>query len=339
MSALKLQWLVLTLSCVGICTGLQGQLSQPAQILVGDPEHQAELPAFENSYPYRYWDKGYLITHAFEDMGTKKPAAVLYDRDGHFAREAIVAFKDAESTAVEDAAASSSGKLILSVGTDQAGVISNYIAEVDSGGHLGRMVRTNPFVPVHICVDDDGTVWGYGFQRAEDGNAVDGAAVLRQYSFEKGQVQALLKVSRHPGWRLTQGRYPEEVDLRCNSKQVGLFNGTASEWIEVSLATNALKVYKINPLPSPKEMRITGFALTESGDVFVSFHCRVCKPPRSGLFKLALDSSGAGSWVPLQNSVGPYLHGGLIERLLGADGDDLVYTVDQNGTTNWSSYK
>jgi hypothetical protein len=126
--------------------------------------------------------------------------------------------------------------------------------------------------------------------------------------------------------------------LRCNSQKVGLYNGRSGEWVEFDFAADKLKVAKVEPLPSPKTMRITGFAMTEAGDVFVSLHDTSSAKPHSGLFRLEFDSTGLGSWVPIKNTVGPYLHGGPIERLLGADGPDLVYTRDLEGTAYWSKY-
>lgn len=155
------------------------------------------------------------------------------------------------------------------------------------------------------------------------------------------QIGAMLNMSslNSSGWRPMRGRYPGEVSLRCNSNMVVLFNGASSEFIELDVATNRLKVTGVAPLPSHKHVRITGFALTESGDVFVSLHDRSTSQPRSGIFHLTIDASGFGSWTPIRNTIGPYLHGGPVERLLGADGDDLVYTHDQSGEAFWSKVK
>jgi hypothetical protein len=318
-----------------------GQQSHTGSVHFSEPYRQTELPAPMNSYPFRYWDKGYLITYTADYTSKTTPAVVLYDRDGHIAQQAYVWFKDAASTSISDAAVTDSGKLVVAGGTESpVGAIANFIAEIDDTGHMGRVIRTTPFLPVYICAGDDRTVWSYGFDRDENGEGVEGSAILRQYGFGKGQIRAMLndKFSLHSAWSLTRGRYPGELNLRCNSHEVGIFNGAASEWIELDIPTNSLKVFKVNPLPPPKQMRILGFALTESGDVFVSLHDRSSSPPRSGIFHLTFDSSGVGSWTPVANSVGPYLRGGPVERLLGADGDTLVYTHDQNGETYWSKF-
>lgn len=319
-------------------TQLLSQQTLADSVRLSDPLRQAHLPPPVNSYPFRYWDKEYLITYTADDTSRDKPAVVLYDRDGRVAREAIVWFKDAASTAVSDAAVTKSGKLIVSGGTaSPTGVIANFIAEIDDTGHLGRVVRTTPFLPVYICAAEDGTVWSYGFERDEKGEGVEGSLVLRQYNFDKGQLQAMLdRFSLHSPWSLTRGRYPGEMSLRCTSHMVGLYNGAAGEFVEYDISTNTLKVSKVEPLPPPKELRITGFALTESGEVFASMHDRSKNPPLSGLFRLKFNGSGLGSWVPVQGSIGPYLHGAPLGQLLGTDGTELIYTRDLDATAYWS---
>lgn len=312
------------------------------QPTLSEPYRQASLPVLTQTW-YRYWDKGYLITFGTDgtdQASPTKPSVALYDRNGSVARESIVWFKDAYRVEINDVAVNSLGIVVVAGGTESpAGVIANFIAEIDNTGHMGRVVRTTPFIPIYVCVGEDGTVWSYGFERDQEGNKVGASPMLRQYSFEKGQLRATLDNSAvdSSGWTLTQGRYLGEINLRCSSQKVGLLNGRSNEYVELDIPTGKLKVSKINPLPSPREMRITGFALTGS-DVSVSLQDRSSSPPRSGIFHLSFDTSGVGSWVPLPNTVGPYLHGGPVERLLGADGDDLVYTRDPNGEAYWSKF-
>lgn len=177
-------------------------------------------------------------------------------------------------------------------------------------------------------------------ERDAQGRGVQTSLRLRQYSFDKGELSAMLDVSslNSDGWKLKEGRYPGEISLRCTSSKVGLLNGASSEFVEFDLAANKLKVSKVEPLPPPEEVRITGFALTESGDVFVSLHDHSTTPSRSGLFKLSFDKSDVGAWVPVDNTVGRYLHGAKVDQLLGADGSDLVYTRDLGGSAYWSKF-
>jgi hypothetical protein len=124
---------------------------------------------------------------------------------------------------------------------------------------------------------------------------------------------------------------------RCNSQRLGLYNGASGEWLEFNFSTNKLVVAKVTPLPSPKEIRIRGFAMTDSGDVFASLADRSTKPARVGLFHLEFDSKGLGSWVPVESTIAPYLKGPM-DVLLGTEGEELVYTRDLSGTAYWSKF-
>jgi len=320
---------------------LFSQRGQADATHLSEPHYQAQLPLPVNSYPFRYWDKGYLITYTIDDASPSRPAAILYDRDGRIARQVTVSFKDADSVAIADVAVSRSGNVVVAGGTEsRAGAIANFIAAIGDDGRVRQVIRTTPFTPAYICAAEDGTVWAYGHDRDENGKRVEGSLRLRQYSFAKGQTSAVLDASalNSPGWGLSHGQYPGEMDLRCTPKKVGLLNGASGEWVEFDIASNKLKVSKIEPLPPINQMRITGFALTESGDVFISLHDRASQPPRSGLFHLKFDDSGLGKWVPVKDTVGPFTRGAKVGQLLGTDGTDLIYTRDFDGTAYWSKY-
>ena len=308
---------------------------------LSEPRYQGQLPPPVNSYPFKYWDKGYLIAYTAGDTSPSRPAAILYDRDGRIARQVTVWFKDADSVAIVDAAVSRSGNAVVAGGTESpTGAIANFIASIGDDGRVRQVIRTTPFTPAYICAGEDGTVWAYGHDRDENGKRVEGSLRLLQYSFDKGQTRAMLDASvlGSPGWKLSHGHYPGEVELRCSSSKVGLLNGASSEWVEFDIPSNKLKVSKIEPLPPIDQMRITGVALTDSGEVFVSLHDRSSKPPRSGLFRLSFVGSDVGKWAPVEDTVGPFLQGAKVGQLLGTDGTNLIYTRDLDGTAYWSKF-
>jgi hypothetical protein len=235
-------------------------------------------------------------------------------------------------------AISKSGTLVVAGGTESAdGAIANFIASIDARGKISQVIRTTPFLPVYVCAAEDGTVWSYGVDKDSEGKGIETSPRLRQYSFDKGQLRAVLNTTslNSSGWTLTRGRYPGDIAFRCNGSKVALLNSRSNEWVEFDTTTNQLSVSKLEPLPPPKQVQVSGFALTEAGDVFVSLHDTSGDPPRSGLFRLEFDGVGVGSWVPVKNTIGAYLHG-PVDRLLGADGSDLIYTRDLNGTAYWS---
>ncbi len=321
---------------------LAGQNAKTDPGKLSEPLRQTSIPGLLHTW-YRYWDKSYLVSWGSDssyEASPSEPSVVLYDRGGHVVREGTIWLKDAHSVTIADVAVNKAGDLIVAGGTENdAGAIANYIASIGKDGRLSQIIRTTPFLPVYICAAEDGTVWSYGIDRDADGKGIEESLRLRQFSFDKGQVRALLDVStlNSYGWTLVRGRYPGEINMRCSSQKVVLYNGRSSEWIELDFSTNKLKVAKVQPLPPPKEMRILGFAITDSGDVFVCLFDRSSNPARSGLFRLEFDSSGLGSWVPVTNTIAAYLHR-RIDMLLGADGENLVYTRDFDGMAYWSKY-
>lgn len=95
--------------------------------------------------------------------------------------------------------------------TNQQGVITNTIAEIGPDNRVHRVIRTTPYMPVYVCALEDGTVWSYGVDRDDHLAGIENSLRLRHYSFEKGQLRALLdttKLSPSEGWLLERGRYP-----------------------------------------------------------------------------------------------------------------------------------
>jgi hypothetical protein len=291
---------------------------------------------------WKYWDKGYLITWAWEglnyDVSPDKPAVELYDQNGN-AKAADFWLEGSIRVGVHHAATTEAGKVIVSGGArTKDGKAVFYIAEIGDGAEK-RVIRTNPFAPVYICGGANETVWAYGFERDEEGNGVPSGLMLRQFSFEKGQLKAMLGSNEvAPGWDLPEGKYLGEVNLRCNANSVVLYNAHSSQLVRFDVKKNTLKITSVDPLPPPSKLRITGFALTDLGDIFASFHDRAHSQPMSGLFHLAFDAGGNGKWMPVPGTVGLYRRGSPIERLLGADGDSLVHTRDADGNIHWSKY-
>lgn len=322
------------------CLHLAAQQKGIATALA-EPHHKGNFSAV-TSGGWKYWDKDYLVTWAQSgtsyDVSPDKPAVMLYDRDGN-AKEAYFWLEGASRVGVDYAAVTKSGKVLISGGArTKEGLAAFYIAEIVDG-RPKRIIRTTPFAPVYICEGEADTVWAYGFERNDEGDRVPAGPMLRQFSFDKGQLKAMLLISDlAPGWNLPEGSYLGEVNMRCTPSTVGIYNARSSEWVQFDVKTNTLRVAKVDPLPPPSKMRITGFAFTDSGDVFASFHDRSKSLPMSGLFQLAFDSGGNGKWVFVPGTVGPYRRGSPIEKLMGTDGTSLVHTRSVDGNIYWSKY-
>ena len=314
------------------------QASEVTRLL--QPNHQTKFSALLDGGLSR-WDKSYLVTFGFNgtpDASSSKPSIIAYDRTGNVFREATVWLNNSERVSVGDAAVTKNGKLVVTGSAlDSKGVIADFVASIGDDGHLDKVIRTSPFLPVYVAsCDAEGTVWIYGKERYVPDRGIPNVLRLRNYSFEKGELAAMLEISgSDPGWTLTGGKYADQISLRCNSQTVVLYNAATGEYINYEVKTKNLRTIKVGPL-DPAKVHITGFALTESGDVFASLFYRSKLPRMSGLFKLTLDGKGGAYWVPISATVGPYLPGGQIERLLGTDGTDLVHTRKLDGEAYWS---
>ena len=326
---------------VAILSSLLLCQEKPAPTLkLEEPYYDAFLPAASGE---QFWDKDYLITYGFggtHDAHPSKPAIVLYDKYGKVAHEGIAWLKDTDRTSISHVAVSRTGRIVFAGGASNSkGVIRNFIGEINDKGVVGRVIRTSPFLAKAVCIDaDDGTVWALGRDRDDLGYKNLSPFLLRQYSFTKDHklVATLDATHLSKRWRLISA-YPTETSLRCIPGRVVVYSARADDYVEYNTITNTLKVAKVEPVPPFKEAKITGFALTDRGDAYISLDQRNVKAPRGGLFKLQFDSSGLGKWIPIENTVGLYGKPGTVEYLWGTDGSNLIYSHDWNGRAYWSA--
>jgi len=99
-----------------------------------------------------------------------------------------------------------------------------------------------------------------------------------------------------------------------------------------------MTVSKVAALPAERTFHITGFALTDSGEIFASFHDAANpKAVVSGLFHLERGSAGGRyKWVAVPGTLGVYLKDSPIHQLWGADGDKLVFSRLKDGRLYWT---
>jgi hypothetical protein len=332
---------------LGLAEGLGAGDGPTTTTTLAEVSNQGNFPAVLQK-GFRYWSNGDLVTIDFPPfMVPDKPGVILYDRYGAVARQPIVWLEDSRSLSVSDVAVSRSGNLVVGGGaTNNEGAIANFIAEIGNDDRVHRVVRTTPFVPTYVCALDDGTVWAYGFQRDASIQTMESSPRLRQYSFDKGLLQAMLVTAALPDgevfrqtWLAAQGKYLGALNLRCNSKMVVLYNAGTGDLVEYDLGKHKMTVSKVAALPADiRHFRITGFALTDSGEMFASFYDTAnMKVPVSGLFHLERDSASSGyKWVAVPGTVGAYLKDSPIQKLWGADGDQLVFSRLKDGRLYWT---
>ena len=277
------------------------------------------------------WDRGYIL-HLEID---KDPAVVtMYDRDGKKLLESRVAPPGAAKVALLSAAATQAGG-ILAVGgaimTD--GSIQGLIAKTDLTGRTVQSLQTGRFSPRQVCETTDGTVWTLGYDlNFRDSPDVD-KNVLWHYSFEKGWLDSLValdSISKSSDASLQISSAGKSF-LRCSKDRVSVFFASAAQYIEVNVSDGKLGRWNV-ALPQIARGKANGFAVTDEGRVFVSL-LGFSEPNNSvthGLYELkARTETSVATLIPVAGTLTTQDRNGVLldetlDRLLGADGDELV---------------
>jgi hypothetical protein len=310
-----------------------GNRAQTAEspITLASPHYQADFtPVISNGYHAVSWGKGYLVSFGMSEI---KEPITLYDKAGNWLFATFPSFEGASHIYGQDARPTKSGTVILAASASNGdGAVADMIAEVGKEGIL-RIIRTTHFYVEKICTTDDGSVWAYGHELTEDRRQEPRThfPLLREYSFEKGQLRATLdRATVHPPAGVPLSGSRNDVYLLCGSGKVVLANGATNELMQYDLASNTLSRWPIAPFQDGSYM--TGAALTESGDVYVSV-LRASPKTESAILRLHVTSAGIAEWTSLGTIPSP----GSYFILLGNDGNDLVYSRGRRTpTVFWS---
>jgi hypothetical protein len=315
-----------------------------ADLKLSTPSRQAEFPILSSNDYFRHkWDGRYLVSSGLI-ASQSTPVAVVNDGSGDLVFDATLWFNDAEEVSVADAAVASDGSVVLAGGAHRKdGTISNFLAKVGRDGTVKSVVQTSPYVAYYVRPAPDGSVWTLGRERDSQLRGKD-SAVLRQYSFEKGELTAALDsttfraksaAASDVAW---YAGFPGGMTIGNHGKTLGFYSARASEWITVDLKTHAIIRQAVPLLPAKVE--VTGVAYTDSGEVFASLYAPGETASMSGLAKL--DSSGEkASWVMVSGSVGSSDQRAAdhpFYQLLGCSGNVLVYRTENYPSTEvaWS---
>lgn len=313
---------IVSLSQTPIPNTSKSQLPQAYGSLAA-PSYEGDFgPVVQNGLATVTWDKQHLVSF---DLSNRGPVS-LYGKDGTLLFSVPLMFEKATKTYLRDAAVTSSGTVVVAASAlTNDGVLADLIAELGNDG-IRRVIRTSPFYPLKVCSAQDGTVWAYGWERNANGSDRRGHhPMLREFSFEKGQLRTEVdRATVQPPARVPVAGSRRELQMRCGSSKVVVFNGPNSELVEYDLATSRVDRWSTSPLPDGIAMTdINGAALTDSGQVYVSF-LRGGYNASTGVFGLQVNASGLADWRPV--IVGSVAGGQF--RVVGSDGEDLVYSRD-----------
>jgi hypothetical protein len=179
-------------------------------------------------------------------------------------------------------------------------------AVLDRTGALKAYLTTHPYAPTQICFAPDHSIWAIGNVRTEE---TPDYFVLRHYSREGKELGAFL-----PRSTLEKAEIGEPAmvhvgawSLRAANDRIGAYldygNHKERMWVEVGLDGKQLGRWKF-----PDGFDGSPSAFTRSGAIFAE--------AQYGLFML---DHSTGMWNPVSSA--------SAGRLLGADGDDLVFWI------------
>jgi hypothetical protein len=219
-------------------------------------------------------------------------------------------------------------------------------------------VNLGPYDGAQVCEAGDGTVWVLGQDLSAEHNGRP-YRLLRQFTMAGKAVGTYLDRAEIPIRNLVLSPSFQEnngsevfrgdrVVLSCSDESVGVYIGAAQTWSEVRIKDGSTQTWNLK-LPSPRAM-MTGLVLLDQHVVYASF--RVLSPAEAlrrqlmlgnqsppppaalstgeaailrGLYILKLGREGKGSWQEVSGTISPVGTPGAFARLIGSDGENLVY--------------
>lgn len=287
-----------------ICLGLLllaafGTAASPKQITLDDLGRSNPGPSFDNGYVVGWAQAGHK-------------SVTLYARDGHKVFEIpSLELADGTSAFSLSAAADTDGTLALAytAKSDTRGGI----ALLDQTGKPIRVIETEPYMPSQICFAPDHSIWMFGDQYPRPANDF---LTFRHYSREGKQLGAYIPRSKLPAWE--GGGLDQVVSpflgfwrLRAIKDRIGasLHLGPFKwAWVELDLNGNLLREWTYTDTTADW---FEPTAFTSDGSLY-GWIGTYRKRVGIGLFDKA-----TSTW-----KIVPSLPNG---RLIGADGDQLVY--------------
>jgi hypothetical protein len=181
---------------------------------------------------------------------------------------------------------------------------------LDRTGRLTRFIDTGRFLPGHVTIAPDHSIWALGWQRDADNPTVKDRqdyTIVRQYSADGKEMKAVLPRSSFPNG-LEPGSPGAGPQIAVTADRVGVlvYSGHTSdnrEWVELDL--NGTLLYR---------SRIDNIVRAPTQAVFsADDHVYLQGEGKGELYTL---NGASHTWKPIQNQG---------EMLMGSDGNSLVY--------------
>lgn len=311
--------------------GQMGDLPDAATYQLAQAHHTQRFPeVFQPGENLPDFANGYLISWTSYSSAKDATNVVLWGRDGMVERSARIWLDDAKRMYVAHAAATDAGNVVVAGHAElRTSDVLYFVAKTDLNGEITEVVRTNPFVPMLVCMAPDGSAWSLGRDLGKD-QAREDYGLLRQYSFRAGQVRELLqRRSFGPGESPVRGRL--SAFLRCTKDRVDAYVNSTHEYFEILESGNTVRRFRVEP-PQFGTRRIEALAVLSDGSAFSTIRGRGDQPRR--VYELQCDDEKlTASWVPVPGAGHPPEEGFVrppYGMLFGAEGNSLVLS-SKNG--------
>ena len=219
-------------------------------------------------------------------------------------------------------AANSSGSIAVSLAYITASGRTAGIRLIDTSGRELGFIRTGNYLPTALCFDADDNLWSVGRENEPFTDFESREYLLvRKFTPDGKELGRYLPKSLWPARKAQPSRIGTGYwSMRAASDRIGVFvheghRDNPAEWVEWDLAGNLLTRTLI-------KMGKAGRAFTSSGRLYVRF-----RVPGSKRLELRVLDKKTGAWTAVPDNL-PDTPEFDRAFLLGADGDDLVYSLD-----------
>ena len=272
------------------------------------------------------WTNGVLIT--VDGWLSARPVIFLYDRSGVQTSAIPFSISGAARIYIADFDRGVDGTIgLVGSATDADGRTGSFVATISPDGSISKTTRTSPYSARHVAVAPDGTLWTEGWEMVSSAalkaggkthhtaaeSFVPGAGNIRHFDREGKLVVAFVAQSTF--------HIPEAIGgvdnfLRVSADRVVMYSGRDQKFVEIPFDGNpVIDIFLALPVA---RARITGMAVNEAGDVYLSEEDSQQDHKHLGIW--VLDRKNR-SWVMTK------------ERTFQGDPNDFysVYGADQAG--------
>jgi hypothetical protein len=212
---------------------------------------------------------GYLVV--LEPGNGPASGFTVYAPDGSLALTISIEVPGGSHTSVTDVDFDSNGNIAVTASALGTTGYLNGILMLDPRGRQTRFINTGRFVPCHVTIAQDHSVWTLGWQRDSDNPIMTDQRdymVVRQYSIDGEEMKAVLPRSSFPaGLEPGTGGSPQ-IAVTADRVGVLVYSGQTSdnrEWVELDLNGKLLHRSRIDDtIRSP-----TTAAFTADGHIYL----------------------------------------------------------------------